>query len=87
MLTDTYPYEAISYGDGTVPIRLIDMSTDTEHVLARMMMQPGYVGSSREMRVDAHPAWDSSGTIVIFNGFANGTRQVFAADTSAITAS
>lgn len=87
VLTDTYPYEAISYGDGTVPIRLIDMSTDTEHVLARMMMQPGYVGSSREMRVDAHPAWDSSGTIVIFNGFANGTRQVFAADTSAITAS
>ncbi len=86
ILTDTYPTEPTSYGDGTVPIRLIDMNSNTEHVLARMMMEPKYAGPSREMRVDAHPAWDSTGTIVVFNGYANGTRQVFAADVKAFTA-
>ena len=35
-----------------------------------------------EFRIDAHPAWDRSGRYVIFNGFQNGTRNVFMADVS-----
>ncbi len=85
LLTDAYPKEPISYGDGTVPIRLIDLSSGKEHVLARIGALADYTGSNREMRVDAHPAWDSTGTIAIFNGFSCGTRKVFAADTSPIT--
>lgn len=85
LLTDTYPHEPAGFGDGTVPIRLIDLLTGTEHMLARINVKPGYRGRSGEMRVDAHPAWDATGTRVIFNGYPNGTRQVFAADTSQIT--
>jgi hypothetical protein len=86
LLTDAYPSEPAGFGDGTVPIRLIDLHTGTEQILARIKVNPDYLGPSREMRVDAHPAWDATGTWVVFNGFPNGTRQVFAADTRAITA-
>jgi hypothetical protein len=86
LLTDAYPNEPAGFGDGTVPIRLIDLLTGTEHILARIKVNSGYLGLKREMRVDAHPAWDETGTWIVFNGSPNGTRQVFAADTSAITA-
>jgi hypothetical protein len=36
-----------------------------------------------EFRIDAHPAWDRSGRYVIFNGFLDGTRNVFIADLKA----
>jgi hypothetical protein len=80
MITDAYPGEEAGFGDGTVPIRLIDLETGEERVLARIMSKPAYVGPRKEMRLDAHPAWDRSGRYVIFNGCPDGTRRVFVAD-------
>jgi len=82
LLTDAYPGEPVSYGDGTVPIRLIDLQTGQERVIVRIASRPAYVGDRKEMRLDAHPAWDSSGKAIIFNGCPEGTRQVFLSDVS-----
>lgn len=84
LLTDAYPNEVLAYGDGTVPIRLLDLQTGREQVLARIMSKPHYVGSRKEMRLDAHPAWDRSGDFVIFNGCPDGTRRVYVADVSTL---
>jgi len=84
LLTDAYPGEPYGYGDGTVPIRLVDLKTGEEQVLVRIQSRPAYVGGRKEMRVDAHPAWDRSGNYVIFNGCPDGTRRVYIADVSSI---
>ncbi len=84
LLTDAYPGEPASYGDGTVPIRFIDLQTGEEKVIARINSRPAYVGDRKEMRLDAHPAWDRSGNYIIFNGCPTGTRQVFIADVTSL---
>jgi hypothetical protein len=33
-----------------------------------------------EHRIDAHPVWDRTGRMVVFNGVHNDTRSVFVAD-------
>lgn len=86
LLTDAYPGEAASYGDGTVPVRLINLECGDETLLARMQSRPAYVGDRKEMRVDAHPAWDVSGNFVVFNGCAGGTRGVYVADVGGVVA-
>lgn len=80
LLTDTYPGEPTAYGDGTVPIRLLDLQTGEERALARMHSRPLYIGDRKEMRLDAHPTWDRSGQYIVFNGYAGGTRRVYIAD-------
>jgi hypothetical protein len=76
LVTDAYPHESVAFGDGTVPIRLIDTKTKTCVNIARI-----YVSATKgEFRVDPHPAWDPTGRYVIFNGFPDNTRQVYIAD-------
>lgn len=76
LVTDAYPKERVAFGDGTVPIRLIDTQTGGCLLLARV-----YVSGTRgEFRVDPHPAWDRTGRYLVFNGFAGGTRKVYIAD-------
>ena len=75
MVTDAYPGE-LGTTDGTVPIRLMNTKTGKEDAIVNIFLSE----AQGEFRIDAHPAWDRSGRYVIFNGFQNGTRNVFMAD-------
>jgi hypothetical protein len=75
MVTDAYPGE-LGTTDGTVPIRLMNVQTGQEEAIINIFLSK----AGGEFRIDAHPAWDRSGRYVIFNGFLNGTRNVFLAD-------
>ena len=79
MITDTYTFEiGTSYGDGTTPLRWIDLRTGQEKAIVRIKTETP-AGHS-VLRVDPHPAWDRSWEYVVFNGFTDGTRRVFVAD-------
>ena len=68
----------MSFGDGTVPLRWIDLETGAEQTVVRINTQQPSQDSV--MRVDPHPAWDPTSRFVFFNGFVGGTRRVFIAD-------
>ena len=80
ILTDVYQHEKLAYGDGTTPIRWIDCQDDTEEAIIRINNDPPYPGPKRELRIDAHPAWDRDYKRIIFNGCDNGVRRVYLAD-------
>lgn len=78
LVTDTYTQEPTAFGDGTVPIRIVNLETGTEEVLVRInTAQPA---ADKTLRVDPHPAWDRSWRFLTFNAFVGGTRRVFIAD-------
>ena len=79
ILTDSYAQEPVAYGDGSVPLRLVDRHSGDDRHIVRMMVEPGEL-PHRAMRVDPHPAWDRAWRRVAFNGFADGTRRVYVAD-------
>lgn len=78
ILTDTYTRESVAFGDGTVPLRWIDLRKGTEENLVRVNTETGAPDSV--MRVDPHPAWDRTWRYITFNAFIDGTRKVFVAD-------
>jgi hypothetical protein len=84
VVTDAYTHEPLARGDGTVPLRLIDLRTRTEvalaHVLARRSESPKL---STEFRIDQHPVWDATGRYIVFNGVHVDTRAVYIADVGA----
>jgi Tol biopolymer transport system component len=80
LLTDVYLTEKLAFGDGTVPIRLVDLESGRETTLLRIRTRPDEGGSNGALRVDPHPAWDRSYTRIAFNACPNGQRQVFVAD-------
>ncbi|NIJ54631.1 GH39 family glycosyl hydrolase [Dyadobacter arcticus] len=75
IVTDAYPGEMVTAGDGTVPIRLLNTETGIEEKLAGIFLSK----AEGEFRIDAHPAWDNTGKYVVFNGLSDGTRSVFMA--------
>ncbi|HOK04217.1 MAG TPA: hypothetical protein PLN24_03070, partial [Victivallales bacterium] len=78
LLTDTYTFEKTAFGDGTIPLRWINLSNGKEEVIVRINTnQPCKDGV---MRVDPHPAWDRTWRYITFNAFVGGTRRVFIAD-------
>ena len=78
LITDTYIEEPSAFGDGTIPLRWIDLRNGHEETLVRInTKQPSPDGI---LRVDPHPAWDRSWRYVVFNAFVGGTRRVFLAD-------
>lgn len=78
LLTDTYTWRDLAFGDGTIPLRWIDLQTGEEQCLVRVnTAQPASEGV---LRVDPHPAWDRSSRFVAFNGYVGGGRRVFLAD-------
>jgi hypothetical protein len=88
LLTDAYPHEDASYGDGTSPLWLIDLEKHEKTTLARMDSVTPFFddapNTAKAMRVDFHPAWDRrTCTHVAFNGTESGTRRVYVADLSA----
>ncbi len=76
IITDTYAGE-MPTETGTSPIRLINVESQTEKLVAGAVLPPI---DDFEFRIDAHPAWDRSGRYVVINGSFNGTRSVFVAD-------
>ena len=75
MVTDAYPGE-LSLTDGNVPIRLMNTQTGNEQTIVSIFLSK----AEGEFRIDAHPAWDRSGRYVVFNGYVDGTRNVFITD-------
>jgi hypothetical protein len=84
LLTDAYPREPVAYGDGTVPIRLIDVEAREETTLVRVRSTPLVSGHMQELRLDPHPAWDRTFRLIAFNAFLDGTRRVCVADLSGV---
>jgi len=79
-VTDTYSYGDRSYGDGTIPIRLIDTKAEKEKAIVRIQSRTPYEGKCGPLRLDPHVAWSADGKRIAFNGFAGGTRRVYVAD-------
>ncbi|MBJ6363895.1 hypothetical protein JFN88_22020 [Paenibacillus sp. MAHUQ-46] len=80
ILTDAYEQEHVAYGDGTVPLRLIDLKGGSERAIIRIPVGNPGTKTTSALRVDPHPAWAPDNRHVIFNGFVDGTRRVFLAD-------
>ena len=78
LLTDTYTWENTSFGDGTIPLRWVDLDTGEEEAIVRVNTRQPCEDSV--MRIDPHPAWDRTWRYVTFNAFVDGTRRVFVAD-------
>jgi len=80
IFTDAYLHDVAAFGDGTTPLRWIDIEAETDTTLVRIRTQPLDAGPMHVLRVDPHPAWDRAYTRVVFNGCPNGLRKVFLAD-------
>ena len=80
VLTDAYVNESIAFGDGTTPLRWIDIESETDTPLVRIRTQPLDEGPTGELRVDPHPAWDRSYRRIVFNACPGGKRRVYIAD-------
>jgi hypothetical protein len=81
IITDAYPREPVTRGDGTAPLRLIDLRDQSEVALAQVLLTRSETPKlSSEFRIDAHPVWDRAGRLVVFNGVYNDTRSVYIAD-------
>ena len=85
ILTDTYENEPSAFGDGTVPLRLINIKDGTEKTLSRINVANAARKQYIDMRVDPHPAWAPDNRHIVFNGYVNGTRRVYVADLSGLT--
>jgi hypothetical protein len=81
LLTDAYLKDVPAFGDGTTPIRWVNLADGTETDLVRINSAQPY---DNILRVDPHPAWDAGFTHVAFNGHVDGTRKVFVADLSSV---
>lgn len=81
VITDAYTHEPLARGDGTVPLRLIDLRTKTEVALAHVRARRSDSATlSTEFRIDQHPVWDKTGRYIVFNGVHADTRSVYIAD-------
>ena len=86
VVTDAYPGEPVAFGDGSVPIRLLDVAAGRETTLARVRTVPPFDGPKHELRVDPHPAWDRACRRIVFNACPDGTRRVYIADLTELLA-
>jgi hypothetical protein len=84
IVTDAYPKEPVAFGDGTVPIRLIDLQSESEKTLVRVNVDIPFKGPRNELRVDPHPAWDHGFRRIAFNACPDGTRKVYIADLTSV---
>lgn len=80
VLTDAYPWEPVSAGDGTSPIRLISTDPARSLHVVQIRTKPDFFGPKGEWRVDPHPAWNRQGEAFVFNACPDGVRGVFVAD-------
>ena len=84
VITDAYTHEPLARGDGTVPLRLIDLRNKTEVALAHVLARRSDSAKlTTEFRIDQHPVWDATGRYIVFNGVHDDTRAVYIADVGA----
>lgn len=82
IITDSYLGERVAFGDGTVPLRWVNLENGDEKCAIRInTSQPC---PDNTLRVDPHPAWDRSNRFVVFNGYVDGSRRVFLADMASL---
>ncbi len=86
LLTDTYTSEKTAFGDGTVPLRWIDLHTGEERCLVRINALNPAAALHSVLRCDPHPAWDRTWRYVTFNGMEGDTRRVYIADLQKVIA-
>lgn len=84
VVTDAYQHESVAFGDGTTPIRWINLEQGTEQNLVRLNTKPPYTGRANELRVDPHPAWDYAFRRIVFNGCDGKVRRVYLADLTSV---
>jgi Tol biopolymer transport system component len=60
------------YAEGKVPIRLIDLETNSEIELCRVYTNK----LEGPRRVDPHPVWSFNDNYIVFNAVIGGARQV-----------
>jgi len=84
ILTDAYLHESVAFGDGTTPIRWVDIEAEADETLVRIRTLPLEEGPLRVLRVDPHPAWDRDFRRVVFNACPDGKRRVYLADPSSL---
>src|SRR5690606_85616 len=87
LLTDAYQKQKYVIQNDEIPIRLIDLESDTEYILCTVANSVGNEGrkySDKEggshFKLDPHPVWNREYNKVCFNGAPDGKRQVFIAD-------
>lgn len=80
ILTDDYVHGPAAFGDGTVPIRLVDRQTGEDTRLIRIRTETEHQQEHSSLRVDPHPAWDATNNWIAFNAYTDGTRRVYVAD-------
>lgn len=81
VISDAYPAEPIARGDGTAPLRFIDLRNGKETALAHIpLVRSETKKLTTEHRIDAHPVWGTNGRWVVFNGVVDDTRAVYVAD-------
>lgn len=79
-ITDCYIQECFTAPDRSIPIRLIDLETNTERALTRVDITTPGLAKSYNFRLDPHPVWCDNDNFLIFNAMENGARRVFLAD-------
>lgn len=82
ILTDAYPHE-VGSGATTVPLRWIDLHTQTETALVDVPCVPQFLGERLELRIDPHPAWDMPFQRAAINCLDEGGRKVAVVDLGA----
>ena len=80
IVSDVYPEESFASRSKEVPIRLVDLETQTEQNLCYMYTtgQP----NANVLRVDPHVVWSRDYSKLCFNAAPEGRRQLFVADLS-----
>ncbi len=80
LTTDTYVWEEIAYGDGSVPIRLVNLDKQEECAtpIRVNIIHEGAKISGR-YRVDPHVVWDKTGDYCLFNAHIDGSRRIMIA--------
>jgi hypothetical protein len=92
LVTDAYIKQEYVVIDNEVPIRLIDLHNDEEHILCTVANDVGgggemYTPEDRitggsQHKLDPHPAWSRDYKSICINGAPEGARQVFLLDVS-----
>ncbi len=80
IITDSYVKESVAFGDGTTPIRLVDIKKKTEKNLIRIHTETEHQKECSSLRLDPHPAWEPEFKRITFNAYTGGTRRIYIAD-------
>ncbi|MCW8925082.1 MAG: hypothetical protein OQJ84_02410 [Xanthomonadales bacterium] len=80
IVTDVYPDQDFASKSKEVPIRLVDIGSQSEQNLCFVFTLG--MPNANVLRIDPHPAWSRDYTKVCFNAAPEGRRQIFVADVS-----